>query len=116
MKDIQKKHKKAKRRGARVRAKITGTIIRPRLSVNKSNAYIQLQVIDDDKGVTLVSASSRGMKKGLGIDVAKKLGVDIATKLKEQKIETVVFDKGAYKFHGSVKAIADTLRENGIKV
>jgi large subunit ribosomal protein L18 len=116
MKELKAKNKKTQRRSARIRAKITGTTVRPRLSVHKSNAYIQLQAIDDTAGTTVASVSSRGAKKGMGIEVATKLGADMAAKLKEQKIETVVFDKGAYKFHGGVKAVADALRENGIKV
>ena len=116
MKEMKAKNKRAERRAGRIRAKINGTASRPRLSVHKSNTYMQLQAIDDGAGVTLASVSSRGQKQGVGIAVAQKLGSDIAAKLKEKNITSVIFDKGAYKFHGSVKAVADTLRENGVIV
>ena len=123
MKSLQKKTERAIRRKRRTRLKIRGTSERPRLSVFRSNKHIYVQIIDDSKGVTLATASTRGKtqaknfkKKGSGgnIDAAKKVGVEIAKKAKEAGVETVVFDRGSYLFHGRVKALADAAREGGL--
>ena len=114
-KQNQKKIKRI-RRHIRVRAKINGTAKCPRLSVFKSNKGIYLQIIDDDKGVTIVSASAKEIKaEKINIETGKKLGQLIAKKAKEKKISDVVFDRGGYKYHGKIRAIAEGAREEGLK-
>lgn len=105
------------RRHARVRAKVSGTTMLPRLCVFRSNKHIEAQVIDDTKGVTLVSTSSVALKlnNGNNIEGAKLVGADIAKKCLEAKIENVVFDRGGYVYHGRVKALAEAAREAGLK-
>lgn len=103
------------RRKARIRSKIAGTASKPRLAVFRSNAYISAQLIDDDKGTTLVSASD--LKKSNDIsktDSAKKVWTELAKKILDLKINTIVFDRGGAAYHGRVKALADSLREWGI--
>jgi len=104
------------RRHGRVRAKVSGNPESPRLSVFRSNRGMFLQLIDDTEGKTLASASSKELKKTVTkTDAGKELGKLIAEKAKTKKIETVVFDRGAYKYHGRVKAVADGAREGGLK-
>ncbi len=104
------------RRHGRVRAKISGTATCPRLSVFRSNKGMYLQLIDDENGVTLASASVLEIKSKEGKSVVgQELGKLIAKKAKEKKIETVVFDRGSYKYHGRVKAVAEGAREGGLK-
>ncbi|KPJ54920.1 50S ribosomal protein L18 [Parcubacteria bacterium DG_72] len=102
------KQEKRIRRHKKVRAKIKGTNKVPRLCVFRSNKYIYVQLIDDETGKTLASASSE-LKK------ADKVGKDIAKKAEELKIKKVVFDRGGYKYHGRIKALADAAREAGLK-
>ncbi len=112
------KEKKLKRvrRHARVRAKISGTADRPRLCVFKSNTSINLQIIDDSTGNTLVSVHSREIKeKGNKVDVSFKVGELVAKKASEKNILEVVFDKGGFKYHGRVKAVAEGARKGGLK-
>ena len=95
------------RRHARVRKTISGTATSPRLNVFRSNKEIYAQVIDDNKGVTLASSSSKILKvNGGNIEGAKAVGKDIAEKCKKAKIEKVVFDRGGYLYHGRVAALA----------
>ena len=105
------------RRHARVRNKISGTATCPRLNVFRSNSNIFAQIIDDEKGVTLVSSSSVELKikNGGNIEGAKLVGKDIATKAKKNKIEKIVFDRGGYLYHGRVKALAEAAREIGLE-
>jgi len=105
------------RKHARVRAKISGTAECPRLCVFRSNKNIEAQIIDDVKGVTLVSASSVSMKleNGSNIEAAKQVGAALAAAAKAKKIETVVFDRGGYVYHGRIAALADAAREGGLK-
>lgn len=105
------------RKHRRVRAKISGTSLTPRLCVFRSNKHIECQVIDDTKGVTLVSSSSVQLKlaNGGNVEGAKEVGLDIAKKCLALKIENVVFDRGGYIYHGRVKALADAAREGGLK-
>lgn len=104
------------RRHARVRKTISGTESRPRLNVFRSNKEIYAQVIDDVKGITLASSSSKILKiNGGNIDGAKQVGKDIAEKCKKLKIEKVVFDRGGYLYHGRVEALAESARENGLE-
>lgn len=103
------------RRSHRVRTVIKGGL-KPRLSVFFSLLHSYAQIIDDTKGITIVSASDKELKKkGKNIEVATELGKLIAQKAKEKKIETVVFDRGFKKYHGKVKALADAAREEGLK-
>jgi large subunit ribosomal protein L18 len=106
------------RRQNRIRRKIIGTAERPRLAVFTSGKHIYAQVIDDSKGTTLASASTLDKElKGSGDNVAgaKKVGASVAARAKAKKIEVVVFDRGGFRYHGKVKALADAAREAGLK-
>ena len=103
-------------RHARIRAKISGTAERPRVVVFKSNRWTYAQAIDDVACTTLASVSDRAAKKGTKTDRAAALGTKLAELLKAKHIEAAVFDKAGFKYHGRVKAIADGLREGGIRV
>lgn len=104
----------------RIRAKVKGTAQKPRLSVFRSNKDIYVQLIDDANGVTLMSASSRqkdiAAQPGNKTEKAFLVGKAAAAKAKELGIETCVFDRGGYLYHGRVKAVADGAREGGLKV
>ena len=106
-------------RHKRIRKSISGNEERPRLNVFRSNANITAQIIDDEKGVTLVSASTleKDLKitNGGNIEAAKKIGAEIANRAKKAKITKVVFDRGGYLYHGRVKALAEAARENGLE-
>jgi large subunit ribosomal protein L18 len=105
------------RRHARVRNRVSGTAEMPRLNVFRSNSHIFAQIIDDEKGTTLVSSSSVSLKlkNGGNVEGAKAVGADIAKKAAAKKIKTVVFDRGGYQFHGRVAALAEAARENGLE-
>lgn len=112
-----KKQEKRYRRHRRVRAKVSGTSERPRLCVFRSAKHIYAQMIDDQRGKTLVSASDKELKntKNLKkVERAKEVGKLIAKKAVEKKIESAVFDRGGYKYHGRVKALAEGAREGGL--
>lgn len=100
------------KRVVRIRAKVRGTTDRPRFSVFRSNTSLYVQVIDDTKGTTLVALAEKSKNK----DTAVKLGAKAAELLKAKGIAAVVFDRGGYKYHGVIKALADAVREGGIKV
>ena len=106
-------------RHQRIRESLSGTSERPRLCVFRSNTNIEVQIIDDEKGNTLVSASTKEkdlkITNGSNIEAAKKLGAEIANRAKKAKITKVVFDRGGYLYHGRVKALADAARENGLE-
>ena len=107
-----------KKRHARVRAKISGTALRPRLCVYRSNANISAQIIDDVAGVTLVSASSYEKEfgsEGGNKEAAKKVGSLIAERAIAKGIEEVVFDRGGYLYHGRVLELAEGARAAGLK-
>lgn len=111
-------HLKSQRRQARkrrIRARISGTKDRPRLSVFRSLRRIEVQLIDDAAGRTLVAADSKAAEAPLSVEGAKKLGALIAQKAKDAGITSIVFDRGGYKYHGRVKALADAAREGGLK-
>jgi large subunit ribosomal protein L18 len=128
---MKKESKKEKRyrRHKRVRGEIFGTIERPRLCVFRSAKHIYCQLINDEKGQTLASASDLELKKSKAkgqktknkdqrtgkVFVAYEVGKLIAKKAKEKKIEKVVFDRGGYIYHGRVKALAEGAREEGLK-
>ena len=104
------------RRHARVRKTLSGTNECLRLNVFRSNNGIYVQVIDDEKGITLVSSSSIALKlkNGGNIEAATAVGKDIAEKCNKVKIKKVVFDRGGNLYHGRVKALAEAARENGL--
>ncbi len=94
---------------------MNGTAERPRLSVFRSNKQIYAQVINDLTGKTVASASSLGLDKMPKIDQAKKVGELVAEKAKTAGVETVVFDRNGYLYHGRIQALADAAREGGLK-
>jgi large subunit ribosomal protein L18 len=107
-----------KRRHKRVRGKVSGTVERPRLVVTRSNRGIVAQLVDDLQGRTLASASWLQVKKSFKGDKksqAAEVGKLLAESAKQAKIESVVFDRGGYLYHGRVKALADAAREGGLK-
>jgi len=124
------KREKRYRRHKTIRAKVFGVSKMPRLCVFRSNQYMYAQLIDDEKGKTLVAASDRELKKSSRgkkikgeeqeirtgkVAIAYKVGKLIAKKALEKKIEKVVFDRGGYKYHGRVKALVEGAREGGLK-
>ncbi len=110
------KNDSRKIRHNRVRAKISGTSERPRLSVFKSNKYMYAQLINDEKGETIVSASSLVGEKGKSLmDQAREVGQKIAEQGKAKGVTKVVFDKSGYMYAGRIKALADSAREGGLK-
>jgi len=107
------------KRKTRIRARVEGTMERPRLAVFRSNKHIYVQLVDDHKGHTLVAASSteEELKEKVGgtIEGAKTLGTLLAKRALAKNISQVVFDRGGYLYHGRVKALADAAREGGLK-
>jgi large subunit ribosomal protein L18 len=105
----------------RIRKKVSGTAERPRLAVFRSLKHIYAQAIDDELGRTLAESSScdpalRGeLKRGSDVEAAKRVGAAMAAKLKASGVEAVVFDRGGFLYHGRVKALADALREGGVR-
>lgn len=103
----------------RIRKKISGTAANPRLSVFRSNAEIYAQLIDDNNGVTLVSASSKdkdiAAQKGTKSEISKLVGAAVARKAGELGIKEVTFDRGGFLYHGRVKALAEGAREGGLQ-
>ncbi|ANX10557.1 50S ribosomal protein L18 [Fictibacillus halophilus] len=108
-----------KKRHARVRRVVSGTAQRPRLNVFRSTKHIYAQLIDDQAGVTIVSASSLdkgvSVENGGNVDAAKAIGEEIAKRAVEKGIKSVVFDRGGYLYHGRIKALADAAREAGLE-
>ena len=106
------------RRHARVRKHLSGSTDRPRLAVYRSNRYIYAQVIDDVAGHTVAAASSQEKdlrSKTLTVETASEVGKLVAERAKAAGVSTVVFDRGGYKFHGRIKALADAAREAGLE-
>jgi large subunit ribosomal protein L18 len=107
------------KRKARIRAKLEGSASLPRLSVFRSNANMYAQLVDDVKGVTLVSASSLeegfNAKSPSSVEGAKAVGELLAKKAIAKKIESIIFDRSGYLYHGRIKALADGAREGGLK-
>jgi large subunit ribosomal protein L18 len=120
---MNKKELKSKnRRISRVRRNITGTAEKPRLSIHRSLNHIYAQLINDVEGITILSASSKSgeiaedIKKAKSkVEKSKVVGALVAKKAIEAKVETVIFDRGAFRYHGRVKAVADGAREGGLK-
>lgn len=110
------------KRHNRVRAKVEGSAKRPRVAVFKSNQYIYAQVIDDESGKTLMNVSDYGGKKSKTktkdkkSEVALKMGEVLAEKMKKAGLTEAVFDRGGFKFHGRIKAMAEGLKKGGIKI
>ncbi|WP_027726446.1 50S ribosomal protein L18 [Tuberibacillus calidus] len=108
-----------KKRHQHVRRRVAGTAERPRLNVFRSAKHIYAQIIDDEQGKTLVSASTldkaAGIEYGGNIEAAKKVGALVAERALEKGIKKVVFDRGGYLYHGRVKALADAAREKGLE-
>lgn len=100
---------------SRIRRKLAGTTERPRLNVYRSLNHIYAQVIDDQKGETLVSASTIKMKTGGNVAAAKEIGKTIAELAVAKGIKKVVFDRGGFLYHGRIKALADAAREAGLE-
>jgi large subunit ribosomal protein L18 len=105
----------------RIRKRMTGTADRPRLAIFRSQARIYAQVINDETGTTLCTASSldevlkKDMKRGATVKAAKAVGKLIADRAKEKSVERVVFDRGGFLYHGRIKALADAAREGGLQ-
>ncbi len=104
------------RRAARVRKKVSGSDTVPRLSVFRSNRYLYVQVISDQSGRTLAAASTLKASAKPDVTAAKALGKEIAEKCKSLSISEVIFDRGGYRYHGRVRAIAESAREAGLKL
>ena len=110
-----------RKRKVRIRKKISGTGERPRLTVFRSNRHLTIQAIDDSTGRTLVFVSSveklvREKVKNNNMDAAKQAGVIFAARAKKKGIKNMVFDRNGYVYHGRIKQVAESLRENGIKI
>ena len=113
---IKEKRIKKQRRHSRVRSRVKGTSERPRLCVYRSLKHIYAQIIDDTTGKTLVNAQDKEIKEKLKRgDLAREIGKLLAKKAINKKIEKVVFDRGGYRYHGRVKALAEGAREGGLK-
>lgn len=104
------------KRHARIRTKVIGTSSRPRLSVYRGLRHIYAQIIDDSQGKTLFGASDKTITQGSGVVRAQALAKHLAAWAKEQKITSLTFDRGGFRYHGQVKVLADTLREEGITI
>lgn len=117
LKRIMKKRAAKARRAIRTRARIRGTEARPRLTVFRSSAHIYAQVINDETGRTLASASDLTVAEAKGkkpLEIAALIGAEVAKHAKVAGVTTVVFDRGSYLYHGRVKAVAEAAREAGL--
>jgi len=110
---IDKQSKRVRRR-KRIRAKVTGTTERPRLSVFKSNRALYAQLVDDERGVTLASAVTDVKAKQTPIEKARTAGLKLAEEAKKKGVEKVVFDRGGFIYIGNIKAFAEGAREGGL--
>jgi large subunit ribosomal protein L18 len=121
MDNLKAKAFKLARRQRRVRGKVSGTAVRPRLRVTRSNAHIYAQIIDDVAGVTIASASTvdpdvkSGIKTGSNVDAAKAVGEVVGRRAIEKGVTEVIFDRGGRLYHGRVAALADGARSAGLK-
>lgn len=121
MLDVSKRERSRLRRHHRVRLRVYGTPDRPRLNVYRSNTHLYAQVIDDTTGKTLVSASTldkeiKGkLKSGANMSAAVAVGRLVADRALKANLRSVVFDRGGYRFHGRIKALAEASREKGLK-
>jgi large subunit ribosomal protein L18 len=113
--DRKRKSKALQQRHRRVRKKVTGTSERPRLAVYRSNRRVYAQLIDDISGRTLVAAASSASNGDKPVALAKKVGTEIAEKAKANGISRAVFDRGGFKYHGRIQAVAEGAREGGLE-
>jgi large subunit ribosomal protein L18 len=117
---MQNREISRKKRHRRIRKKIFGTKDRPRCVIKKSLNHIYIQLVDDENGKVLVGLSSLSPKikdkiKSVTVKTCKEIGKIFAQKSKESKINSIVFDRGGYIYHGKIKALAESLREEGLK-
>ena len=103
------------RRHRRIRSKVAGTSARPRLAVFRSNRYISVQLINDETGITLAAATSKGAEGKTPAERATAVGRLIAERAKEKQVPSAVFDRGGYIYTGAIKKVADGAREGGLK-
>lgn len=115
-KDLVKRNSLRLRRKRRIRGNISGCTEVPRLSIFKSNKYFYAQAIDDIAGITLAAVDSRALKLSVNKENVIKVAVLLAETLKSKNIESVVFDRNGYLYHGVIASFADALRDNGIKL
>ncbi|MBI5470588.1 50S ribosomal protein L18 [Candidatus Kaiserbacteria bacterium] len=115
MKNINTRNEKRERRHKRVRAKVSGTAMRPRLSIYKSNTRFTAQIIDDTKGLTIVSVDGAKEKGKTPRQRAEAAASTLAKKAGEKKVKKVVFDRGGFQYIGTVKAFADAARAAGLE-
>jgi large subunit ribosomal protein L18 len=111
---MESKNEQRQKRHKRIRAKVSGTAMRPRLSVFRSNRFLSAQVINDETGTTVVSATSRGLRANSSGERAKEVGKLVAQRAQEKGITSVVFDRGGYLYAGAIRALADGAREGGL--
>jgi large subunit ribosomal protein L18 len=106
------------KRKKRIRSRLEGTAIRPRVAVFRSNRYIYAQAINDESGAVVAAITQIQLKdqKGTKVELATRIGEELASVLKSKKVSSVVFDRSGYRYHGRVKAIAEGLRTGGINV
>jgi len=111
------KRVKRLKRHLKIRKRVVGSENRPRLTVFRSNKYIYAQLVDDQSAKTIIASTDKGKEKKLDNRMvsAKSLGQIIAKKAQDKKIKEIVFDRGGYKYHGRIKAVAEGLREGGLK-
>ncbi len=109
------RNEKRQRRHRRIRARVSGTASRPRLSVFRSNRFISAQLINDELGVTLASAFSREVSGASALERARAVGAFIAQRGKERGVRAAVFDRGGYRYAGAIQALAEGARESGLK-
>lgn len=115
MKTTNSKKEKRARRHNRIRAKVSGTAAKPRLSVYRSNRYIYAQLIDDDRGVTLAASSTKAAIGKSELEKAKSAGVILAKAALGLKVKKIVFDRGGFIYTGRVRAFAEGVREGGLE-
>lgn len=108
-------HLRRNRRHGKIRSRMVGTAARPRACVYRSIRGLEVQIIDDAKGVTLVSARKIADGKMNKMDTAIAMGAELAKAAQEKGISVIVFDRGGYRYHGRVKALAEAMREGGLK-
>lgn len=120
MQTLEKEIRLKKRHG-RIRKNLFGTLQRPRLAVHRSHKNLYVQMIDDERGHTLASFSTEDPEfkevspRGGNVEAAKKLGEFFAPKIKEKGLTQIIFDRGGYPYHGRIRALAEALREGGLK-
>lgn len=113
---FKSKNEARKTRALKIRKKISGTAVKPRISIFRSNKHFFVQVIDDESKNTLVASSTQALKlKSNNKEAVEKVAKDLLEKIKSKKISEIVFDRSGYLYHGRVALLADKLREGGIK-